>query len=193
MAALATTTWSLGALASGGDGNARVASADKHSPMGGHDDGDDHGHGGGSVGHGGDPGHGGGGGPGGNTEGHSTLVGGAGNDTLVGVQGDVMQGGAGNDQFWLKGGAGDAGSTLQGGNGNDNFHVQTHHGNDTIIGGSGNDTASFADRSFFDVSKIDVDSSTSTYTLHFSDNQTVAVSGVEDLHFTDQVVNLPKL
>jgi len=187
-----------GALASGGDGNARVASADKHSPMGGHDDGDDHGHGGGSghgggPGHGGDPGHGGGGGPGGNTEGHSTLVGGAGNDTLVGVQGDVMQGGAGNDQFWLKGGAGDAGSTLQGGNGNDNFHVQTHHGNDTIIGGSGNDTASFADRSFFDVSKIDVDSSTSTYTLHFSDNQTVAVSGVEDLHFTDQVVNLPKL
>ena len=54
----------------------------------------------------------------------STLVGGAGNDTLVGVQGDVMQGGAGNDQFWLKGGAGDAGSTLQGGNGNDNFHVR---------------------------------------------------------------------
>ena len=43
------------------------------------------------------------------------------------------------------------------------------------------------------MTKIDVDSSTSTYTLHFSDNQTVAVSGVEDLHFTDQVVNLPKL
>ena len=61
-------------------------------------------------------------------------------------------------------------------------------GNDTIIGGSGNDTVDFADRSFSDVTKIDVDASTSTYTLHFSDNQTVAVSGVEDLHFTDQDV-----
>jgi Ca2+-binding RTX toxin-like protein len=181
-----------GALASGGDGNARVASADDQVPGGRHGTG---GHGGGDHGGGGhdDGGGPGGGGSGGHAEGHSTLVGGAGNDTLVGVQGDVMQGGAGNDQFWLKGGAGDASSTLQGGNGNDSFNVQTHQGNDTIIGGSGSDTASFVDRSFFDVTKIDVDSSTSTYTLHFSDNQTVAVSGVEDLHFTDQVVNLPKL
>ncbi|WP_454630035.1 calcium-binding protein [Bradyrhizobium cenepequi] len=127
------------------------------------------------------------------TSGHSTLSGGSGNDTLVGVQGDVLQGDGGNDQLWLYGGAAGANSTLQGGNGNDSFHVQTHTGNDTIIGGNGNDTVSFADRSFFDVTKIDVDASTSTYTLHFSDNQTVAVSGVEDLHFSDQVVTLPKL
>jgi Ca2+-binding RTX toxin-like protein len=133
-----------------------------------------------------------GGGPGGGTEGHSTLVGGAGNDTLVGVQGDVMQGGAGNDQFSLTGHA-DANSTLQGGGGNDSFNIQTHTGNDTIIGGSGSDTVSFADRSFSDVSKIDVDAHTSTYTLHFSDDQTVAVTGVEDLHFHDQIVTLPKL
>jgi Ca2+-binding RTX toxin-like protein len=124
--------------------------------------------------------------------GPSTLSGGAGNDTLVGAQGDVLRGGAGNDQFWLRGGASDANSTLQGGSGNDNFHIQSHSGNDTIIGGSGNDTVSFADRSFFDVTKIDVDKSTSTYTLHFSDNQTVAVSGVENLHFSDQDVTLPK-
>jgi Ca2+-binding RTX toxin-like protein len=126
------------------------------------------------------------------TSGHSTLSGGSGNDTLVGVQGDVLHGGAGNDELWLHAGAG-ANSTLQGGNGNDNFHIQSHTGNDTIIGGNGDDTATFADRSFFDVTKIDVDASTSTYTLHFSDNQTVAVSGVEDLHFNDQIVTLPKL
>jgi Ca2+-binding RTX toxin-like protein len=127
------------------------------------------------------------------TSGHSTLSGGSGNDTLVGVQGDHFDGGSGNDQIWLYGGAAGANSTLQGGNGNDTFHVATHSGNDTIIGGNGNDTVDFADRSFFDVTKIDVDASTSTYTLHFSDNQTVAVSGVEDLHFSDQVVTLPKL
>ncbi len=127
------------------------------------------------------------------TAGHSTLIGGTGNDTLVGVQGDVLQGGAGNDQLWLRGGGSDANTTLQGGSGNDSFHIQSHSGNDTILGGSGSDTVSFADRSFSDVTKIDVDSSTSTYTLHFGNDQTVAVTGVEDLHFSDQVVTLPKL
>lgn len=125
-------------------------------------------------------------------EGHSTLIGGAGNDTLVGVQGDVMQGGAGNDHFKLSGG-GDANSTLQGGGGNDTFRIESHSGNDTIFGGGGNDSAEFAGRSFSDVAKIDVDASTSTYTLHFNDEQTVAVNGVEELHFSDQSVTLPKL
>lgn len=127
------------------------------------------------------------------TSGHSTLSGGSGNDTLVGGQGDYLQGDDGQDVFWLHGGAPGANSTLQGGNGNDTFHIQTHTGNDTIIGGNGNDTVDFADRSFSEVAKIDVDASTSTYTLHFSDNQTVSVTGVEDLHFTDQSVHLPKL
>ncbi|MBB4259942.1 calcium-binding protein [Bradyrhizobium sp. CIR3A] len=125
--------------------------------------------------------------------GHSTLSGGDGNDTLVGAQGDVFQGGDGKDVFWVYGGGAAANSTLQGGSGDDTFHVQTHTGNDTIVGGTGTDTVDFANRSFFDVTKIDVDAKTSTYTLHFSDNQTVAVSGVEDLHFTDQDVHLPKL
>lgn len=161
---------------------------------------DSHGHGG-SHGQGGSHGHDGShsnvAGSGNNVptnhdSGHSTLSGGAGNDTLVGAQGDVLRGGAGNDQFWLRGGASDVNSTLQGGGGDDTFNIQSHSGNDTIIGGSGNDTVNFADRSFFDVTKIDVDKSTSTYTFHFSDNQTVAVSGVENLHFTDQDVTLPK-
>jgi Ca2+-binding RTX toxin-like protein len=125
--------------------------------------------------------------------GHSTLSGGAGNDKVVGAQGDVLKGGAGNDQIWLRGGASDAGSTLQGGSGNDDFHILSNTGNDTIIGGSGNDTVSFADRSFSDVTKIDVDKSADSYTLHFNNNQTVTVSGVENLHFTDQNVTLPKL
>ena len=127
------------------------------------------------------------------SSGHSTLSGGDGNDTLIGVQGDVLGGGDGKDVFWVYGGASGASSTLQGGSGNDTFHVQTHTGNDTIIGGSGTDAVDFANRSFFDVTKIDVDANTNTYTLHFSDNQTISVSGVEDLHFTDQVVHLAKL
>jgi hypothetical protein len=183
-----------GALASGGGGGGGGHSHDANA--GGHSHHGGHGHP-----HGGPGGHtqlasadndfqGGGG----NTGGHSTLLGGAGNDTLVGVQGDVMQGGAGNDQVWLRdGGAHGANSTLEGGAGNDTFHIQTHHGNDTIFGGGGKDTVDFADRSIFDLTKIDPDSSTNTYTLHFSDHQTIAVSGVEELHFSDQIVTLPKL
>jgi Ca2+-binding RTX toxin-like protein len=193
-----------GALASGADGHSSDANAGGHQRVASADDqvfGKGHGDHGGGQGHGngqGDDqghgnGHGGGQGSGGDMEGHSTLIGGAGNDTLVGVQGDVMQGGAGNDRFLLSGGAPGANSTLEGGAGNDTFRIESHSGNDTIFGGGGNDSVDFVGRSFFDVAKIDVDSSTSTYTLHFTDDQTVAVSGVEDLHFSDQVVNLPKL
>ncbi|WP_349627988.1 calcium-binding protein [Bradyrhizobium sp. AC87j1] len=124
--------------------------------------------------------------------GHSTLIGGDGNDTLIGTQGDVFEGGDGNDVFWVYGESG-ANSTLQGGNGNDTFHLQTHTGNDTIIGGAGSDTVDFADRSFRDVTKVDVDEKTSSYTLHFGDSQTVVISGVEYLHFTDGDVQLAKL
>lgn len=127
------------------------------------------------------------------SSGHSTLSGGDGNDTLIGVQGDNFQGGDGKDVFWVYGGGSGAASTMQGGSGNDTFHIQTHIGNDTIIGGSGNDTVDFANRSFSDVTKIDVDAATNTYTLHFGADQSIAVSGVEDLHFTDQDVHLPKL
>ncbi|MEY9278825.1 calcium-binding protein [Bradyrhizobium yuanmingense] len=125
------------------------------------------------------------------SSGHSTLVGGDGNDTLVGVQGDVFDGGDGNDVFWVYTGSG-ASSTLQGGSGNDTFHLQTHTGNDTIIGGAGVDTVEFAGRSSSDVTKVDIDGATNTYTLHFGDSQTVVVSSVECLHFTDGDVQLPK-
>jgi Ca2+-binding RTX toxin-like protein len=125
--------------------------------------------------------------------GHSTLSGGGGNDTLMGVQGTHFEGGGGQDEFWLSdGGAPGANSTLQGGNSNDTFHIGTHTGNDTIIGGNGNDTVDFTDRSFFDV-HIDADASTNTYMLEFTDGQTVSVRGVEELHFTDANVHLPKI
>lgn len=181
-----------GALAAGAGGDARIASADD-SAFGAAGRGHGHHHGGGhdGGGHGHDDGgHGGGGGE---IEGHSTLIGGAGNDTLVGVQGDVLQGGSGDDHFTLLSGDGNASSTLYGGGGDDTFRIEARSGSDTIFGGNGNDTAEFVGRSFFDVAKIDVDASTSTYTLHFSDEQTVAVNGVEELHFSDQIVTLPKL
>ncbi|MGY3619290.1 calcium-binding protein [Bradyrhizobium sp. USDA 10063] len=124
--------------------------------------------------------------------GRSTLSGGDGNDTLVGVQGDYLQGGRGNDEFWLNGGAPGANATLQGGSGDDTFHIQTHAGNATIIGGDGYDAVEFADRSWHDITGIDFDASTLTWTLHFTDNQTISVSGVEELRFTDQASDLTK-
>jgi Ca2+-binding RTX toxin-like protein len=125
--------------------------------------------------------------------GHNTLSGGTGNDTMLGTQGDIFRGGSGNDVVFLYDGAPGANSTLSGGSGNDTFLVNTHTGNDTIFGGSGDDTVTFTDRNFSDVSKIDVDAKNDTFTLHFNDNQTIAVSGVEEVQFNDQVVTLPKL
>ena len=59
-------------------------------------------------------------------DGDDDLVGGANNDTLLGVGGvDILSGGAGND-------------TLDGGTGNDTLNGDA--GNDTLIGGDGNDT-----------------------------------------------------
>lgn len=168
-----------GALALGGGGYTLASADDKGCGDDGRGRGGDHG-----GGHGGSSG---------DIAGPSTLIGGAGNDTLVGVQGDVFEGGAGNDKFTLLSGDGTASSTLYGGGGNDTFRIEARSGSDTIFGGSGHDSAEFVGRSFFDVAKIDVDASTSTYTLHFSDEQTVAVNGVEELHFSDQIVTLPKL
>jgi Ca2+-binding RTX toxin-like protein len=124
--------------------------------------------------------------------GTDTLTGGSGNDTIVGQQGDYFSdtGAAGShNEFWVYGGSG-AGSTLQGGAGDDTFHIETKIGNDTIIGGGGTDVAGFKDRSFSEVQSLTYDSGTSSYTLTFSDGQTINMSGISDLYFTDQVVKL---
>ncbi|MGY4403734.1 calcium-binding protein [Bradyrhizobium sp. USDA 3315] len=137
--------------------------------------------------------------------GSNLLFGGAGNDSIYGGSGnDTLDGGAGNDYLtagsgaqWLLGGAGDdslyggtGNDTLDGGAGNDKFYIQSHTGNDTIVGGTGYDTVIFGDRSFHDAT-IEFDARTSTYTLDFYDDQTISVTEVEELRFTDQVLHLP--
>ncbi|MBR0750754.1 calcium-binding protein [Bradyrhizobium jicamae] len=124
--------------------------------------------------------------------GTDTLTGGSGNDTIIGQQGDYFQdtGAAGsNNEFWVYGGTG-ASSTLQGGAGDDTFHIETKIGNDTIIGGGGDDVVGFKDRAFSDVNSLTYDSGTNSYNLVFNDGQHINVSGVSDLYFTDQVVKL---
>jgi len=126
--------------------------------------------------------------------GNDTLVGGSGNwDTLVGGGGnDVLIGGAGTNQLLIGGGgndtffAGTGGDTLMGGAGNDTFNVSfvDGAGNDTIVGGGGHDKV------VFDVAYADATISThhGTTTVAFGDGQTMTISGVEQLVFTDQTV-----
>ncbi|CCG07417.1 FecR domain-containing protein [Pararhodospirillum photometricum] len=68
------------------------------------------------------------------------VLGGSGNDTLIGNADDnILQGGVGNDQ--LSGGAGN--DSLEGGAGNDT--MQGGRGNDTLVGGDGTDWADYSD------------------------------------------------
>jgi Ca2+-binding RTX toxin-like protein len=127
--------------------------------------------------------------------GTDTLTAGAGSgtQTLVGQQGDLFNsaaGSTGNDVFWVDAGNG-AGSTLIGGSGNDTFHIETHIGNDTIIGGTGDNAVGFAGRSASDISNLT--DNNGTWTLTFNDGQKITMSGVSELYFgTDhQVINLP--
>ena len=72
----------------------------------------------------------------------SSIIGGAGNDTITGGTGnDTIDGGAGNDT--ITGGTGN--DTIDGGAGNDTITGGT--GNDTIDGGAGNDTMNGGDGS----------------------------------------------
>jgi len=123
--------------------------------------------------------------------GTDTLVAGAsGNDTLVGMQGDVFDAGAaaGNTTFWVNGG-GSGNSTLTGGSGDDTFHIETHNGNDTIYGGGGTNIAGFGDRSFSDVQSITGGSG--NYVLTFNDGQQITTHGVQELVFANDRTTIP--
>jgi Ca2+-binding RTX toxin-like protein len=127
--------------------------------------------------------------------GADSLYGGTGADTLIAGSGShqLLQGNGGNDTFWLLDTSG-ANSTLQGGAGKDTFHIDTKVGNDTIIGGGGKDVVDF-NRSIMELNPgdgIKVDGN--GYTISFTDGhqitQQIHVSGISELHFTDQNVKL---
>lgn len=108
---------------------------------------------------------------------NQTLLGGLGNDSLVAGDGDgqFLSGGYGADT--LVGGAG--AQTLMGGAGDDLFQVG--NGNTTIIGGDGTDTAELG-RFESEVASTDT-SPDGALTITFTDDQTITLSGVEDIQF----------
>jgi Ca2+-binding RTX toxin-like protein len=116
-----------------------------------------------------------------------TLMGGGGNDVLHGGSGasQLLVGGGGSDTFF----AGTGGDTLLGGSGNDTFNVSivSGGGNDTIDGGGGHDKVLF-DSNFASATISAPDHGVTTVT--FGDGQSVKVSDVEQLVFTDHTVKL---
>jgi Ca2+-binding RTX toxin-like protein len=176
---------------SGGDGSHQLLIGDNSalSGDGDHDSDDGHGHG---HGHDHDHDHGGSSGGGNDTldagsGSHDTLIGGSGSDVLLGGTGsqELLQGGNGNDTITASAGGHD---TLDGGSGNDAFHVGST-GNDTVTGAGGHDTLFFDDGTFAGTT-VDTNHHTGVTTVTFTGGQTVMVSGVEELVFTDHTVKL---
>jgi Ca2+-binding RTX toxin-like protein len=125
---------------------------------------------------------------------HDTLIGGGGNDTITGQQGDYFQdtGPKGShNQFWLYGNSGET-STLQGGAGDDTFHIDTKIGNDTILGGGGHDIVDFDKRSInaLEPGPDGIKADAGGFLVSFKDGQQIQISGISELHFTDQNVKL---
>lgn len=116
-----------------------------------------------------------------------TLIGGSGKDILIGGIGSnqLLQGNGGNDTFF----AGTGGDTLVGGGGNDTFNVAIANlgGNDTILGGGGHDKVVFDDS----VHLATISTSNGVTTVQFgATSQTITISGVEQLVFTDHTIKL---
>ncbi|HZP21070.1 MAG TPA: calcium-binding protein, partial [Bauldia sp.] len=98
-----------------------------------------------------------------------------------------LSGGSGNDTL----SAGGDGNTLLGGDGNDTFHLTDQTGDDTIDGGGGaNNSVFFDGRSIADYNAATVSTVAGVTSIAFSDGQTVTVSHIKELHFTNGVHNL---
>lgn len=120
---------------------------------------------------------------------NATLLGGNGNDWLDAGTGDnqSLDGGAGNDTLF----AGGDSNTLLGGAGNDQFHITEQTGSDTIDGGAGASNEVFFDgRVLQDFTDATVSTVAGVTSIEFADGQTVTVTHVKELHFTDGTHNL---
>ena len=139
---------------------------------------------------------------------YQLLVGGDGSDTLWGGSGshDTVMGGSGRDEIYGGTGAhqlllGNSGSdtmfagvgdydTVKAGDGNDLIHMADHaHGHDTVDGGGGNDTLKLDGRSTGDLCQP-FHANHGEVVLHFNDGQTVNVSNVENIVFTDKTYHI---
>jgi Ca2+-binding RTX toxin-like protein len=120
---------------------------------------------------------------------HDTVMGGNGHDEIHGGAGayQLLVGGGSNDTMFA--GVGDY-DTVRGGDGDDLIHIAAHaNGHDTVDGGSGNDTLKLDGRSTGDLTQPFHGSHGETV-LHFTDGQTVTVSNVENIVFTDKTFHI---
>ena len=109
---------------------------------------------------------------------HDTLYGGSGNDFLSVKEGtNVLHAGTGLEQ------------TLKGGTGSDSFTVSSvKNAHDVVNGGGGDDTLTLSGRTFEDA-KITQHANGSTTIYFASNNQTVTVSNVETIKFSDHTLH----
>jgi Ca2+-binding RTX toxin-like protein len=124
------------------------------------------------------------------TTGDNDMWGGVGNDTLwAGTGNDTLHGGAGFDVMITNpNGTATTTTKMFGDSGNDTFEITSHLGNSTVSGGLGSDAVIFDARTSASATIVTGGGGT---TVTFADtNQVVTVTGVEELVFTDTVINL---
>ena len=111
--------------------------------------------------------------------GSNQLFAGSGNDTLFAGNGhDTLNGGSGNNSFVLGKGT----DSVAGGSGDDSVFITTNHGHDTIDGGGGTNTVTFDHRAF---ASATITTSGATTSISFANGQSVQVTNVTQLVFTD--------
>jgi Ca2+-binding RTX toxin-like protein len=116
------------------------------------------------------------------------LTAGNGQDVLIAGTGahQLLIGGSSNDVFTSAASS----DTMEGGGGNDLFNLSGHHVSDSIDGGAGNDTVAFDSYSSGDLAHPLTTHHGETV-IQFKDGQTVTVTHVENVQFTDKTEHLP--